>query len=695
MSSNIIPGVHSYTAIKPFRMWCQKVLPLVYDDSLSYYELLCKLVEYLNKALDDLTNMGQDITALNQAFQELQAYVNNYFDNLDVQEEINNKLDQMVQDGTFAQILTAYTKVRINIAWMVEEPLSNDNIVNAITAANNISKYIYIPAGNFVFSSTITKDVDILLDDGCILESPGTTPVFSAENVSFSLRGGSFRNGTGEGLTMATNDESMGLIYLTNCTNNVLSDITVPYSNFPALITLESCTNTTIENIVATNLLFSCIHIIYHCVNTIVRNCNISNIQIPNKEGVYYCYAVFTGAKLLTDSFTPPDMLIYENNIIQSSQDSGLDTHGASNVIIRNNKILNCNTAITAYNDAGRVTRPEGWVMENVLIENNICESSFLNQYQNHSFTIFNSMGEGITSKNFVLRNNTFVTNNNKDLQAICYFRNTENITLENNTFNGTGYVEYATYFSKCFNCSIINNEFSGITDTDIFLSVATAFIQNNTTNENLIYAPLTTYAYYNQQGYAYRQTTIKYGEVNQDGMISNTFRISRLRDDMSSSITAFTGNVNDNIVTVSSNVFIPGLRMVIDGKYVVYVEKWITSTTFSITGDTVPNGSHSFTVPLAILDKVRKPNTLLTSGADLNTLAPGVYISNSATLTSSLINKPSTLTGVFTLYVDFYGTISNTEGLFQFIISGSNLYTRTKPEGTYNEWYSFSGSAG
>lgn len=28
--------------------WCQKVLPLVYDDSLSYYELLCKVVKYLN-----------------------------------------------------------------------------------------------------------------------------------------------------------------------------------------------------------------------------------------------------------------------------------------------------------------------------------------------------------------------------------------------------------------------------------------------------------------------------------------------------------------------------------------------------------------------------------------------------------------------------------------------------------------------
>lgn len=35
--------------IHRLHFWCQKVLPLVYDDSLSYYELLCKVVGYLNK----------------------------------------------------------------------------------------------------------------------------------------------------------------------------------------------------------------------------------------------------------------------------------------------------------------------------------------------------------------------------------------------------------------------------------------------------------------------------------------------------------------------------------------------------------------------------------------------------------------------------------------------------------------------
>ena len=34
--------------IEKLKFWCQSVLPLVYDNSLSYYEVLCKVVEILS-----------------------------------------------------------------------------------------------------------------------------------------------------------------------------------------------------------------------------------------------------------------------------------------------------------------------------------------------------------------------------------------------------------------------------------------------------------------------------------------------------------------------------------------------------------------------------------------------------------------------------------------------------------------------
>lgn len=50
--------------IRKFKFWCQKVLPLVYDDSLSYYEVLCKLVNYLNKVIEDVNSIPDYIDSV-------------------------------------------------------------------------------------------------------------------------------------------------------------------------------------------------------------------------------------------------------------------------------------------------------------------------------------------------------------------------------------------------------------------------------------------------------------------------------------------------------------------------------------------------------------------------------------------------------------------------------------------------------
>ena len=124
--SDARPSMGTYNTPQTFRFWCQKVLPLVYDDSLSYYELLCKVVDYLNNTMEDVNTAVEDVTNLNsafgslenhvnasetallQAYTDLQSYVNTYFNNLDVQEEINNKLDVMASDGTLDALLLPY-----------------------------------------------------------------------------------------------------------------------------------------------------------------------------------------------------------------------------------------------------------------------------------------------------------------------------------------------------------------------------------------------------------------------------------------------------------------------------------------------------------------------------------------------------------------------------------------------------------
>lgn len=64
--------------VKTFRFWCQKVLPLVYDDSLSYYEVLCKVVDYLNKVLEDDNKFVEELQELEEALAEVQHIIDTF-----------------------------------------------------------------------------------------------------------------------------------------------------------------------------------------------------------------------------------------------------------------------------------------------------------------------------------------------------------------------------------------------------------------------------------------------------------------------------------------------------------------------------------------------------------------------------------------------------------------------------------------
>ena len=103
--------------LEPFKFWCQKVLPNVYDDSLSYYEYLCKLNEYLNEVIgqiNTLTDNMEDYEAdLTATWLETKSYIDNYFNNLDVQQEINNKLDAMAESGALSTLLAPIVGTQI------------------------------------------------------------------------------------------------------------------------------------------------------------------------------------------------------------------------------------------------------------------------------------------------------------------------------------------------------------------------------------------------------------------------------------------------------------------------------------------------------------------------------------------------------------------------------------------------------
>lgn len=138
---------------RPFRKLVMTIgeLPTSFIESMTYYELLAWFTNYLEtviiptvnnngEAVEELqdkyvelkTNTEQEISTfeneITTAFNTLKDYVDTYFDNLDVQEEINNKLDNMAEAGTLQEIITQY--INSTALWMF------DNVASMKLATN-------------------------------------------------------------------------------------------------------------------------------------------------------------------------------------------------------------------------------------------------------------------------------------------------------------------------------------------------------------------------------------------------------------------------------------------------------------------------------------------------------------------------------------------------------------------------------
>ena len=68
----------NYKNLTEFRFWCFKVLPLVYDDELSYYEVIGKCVDYINNLIENDKAISNDVEQLKQEMKQVQEWIDNY-----------------------------------------------------------------------------------------------------------------------------------------------------------------------------------------------------------------------------------------------------------------------------------------------------------------------------------------------------------------------------------------------------------------------------------------------------------------------------------------------------------------------------------------------------------------------------------------------------------------------------------------
>lgn len=82
-------------SVSTLKYWCYKVLPLVYDDSLSYYELLCKVVSKLNELIEKYASFDDMVEEIQSAIDALQKQIDE-FDTSYIEKLIKDKLSNMI-----------------------------------------------------------------------------------------------------------------------------------------------------------------------------------------------------------------------------------------------------------------------------------------------------------------------------------------------------------------------------------------------------------------------------------------------------------------------------------------------------------------------------------------------------------------------------------------------------------------------
>ena len=223
--ANFTPNQNDYKNLTPFKTWLllqintwgQNNFPFVESDfdELTNYGMMQKLMKALNDVISNENMVEEDMIALYNAFTELQTYIfdefadykeqvdgeienfetsvtgrvdsletfmNNYFDNLDVQEEINNKLDAMVEAGTLQEIVADYLNSKAVFGFdNVASMQSSTNLIDG-SYAKTLGYYAKNDGGGSLYKiRTITND-DVI-DDKFIIEIGDSSNELIAELI--------------------------------------------------------------------------------------------------------------------------------------------------------------------------------------------------------------------------------------------------------------------------------------------------------------------------------------------------------------------------------------------------------------------------------------------------------------------------------------------------------------------------------
>lgn len=152
--------------------------PTTFENSTSWYQAFKYVLEYMqNKLIPHMQQNDENIKQLND-----------YFENLDVQEEINNKLDEMEKNGTLDEVIGKYITNDIqpqidNLNKNVSDIENEINLKNTIMIGDSFIQMF--PEDNWALS---LKNLLKLTDDETYIFSEGGSGMFNAGNAGHNFK---------------------------------------------------------------------------------------------------------------------------------------------------------------------------------------------------------------------------------------------------------------------------------------------------------------------------------------------------------------------------------------------------------------------------------------------------------------------------------------------------------------------------
>lgn len=138
------------------------MIPTSYKEALTYEQQILAIGNYLEKVVyPAINNNAEALAELQSLFAELKDYVDNYFDNLDVQDEIDNKLEDMAEHGELSELITQYLELQAVLGFNTTEAMSEaEYITNGAFMRTYGDLLLNDGNGGFYFARTVlTTDV--------------------------------------------------------------------------------------------------------------------------------------------------------------------------------------------------------------------------------------------------------------------------------------------------------------------------------------------------------------------------------------------------------------------------------------------------------------------------------------------------------------------------------------------------------